>query len=87
MIADPRNTEWFLLRTPEAALLVVAAYLIFVLVGPRIMSSRPPLNMRSLIVAYNFAMVVMSAYMCAEVGVRLNLTVTVLSLLQTRNRL
>lgn len=63
---DPRNTEWFLLRTPEPALLVVVAYLVFVLVGPRVMSSRPPLNMRSLIVAYNFAMVLLSVYMCAE---------------------
>ena len=71
MVADPRNTDWFLLRTPEASLLVVAAYLIFVFVGPRVMASRPPLNIRGLIVAYNFAMVALSAYMSAEVHLNL----------------
>ena len=67
MVADPRTTDWFWLRTPEPALLVIAAYLIFVVVGPRLMSSRAPLNIRGLVVVYNFAMIALSAYMCAEV--------------------
>jgi len=66
---DPRTAEWFWLRTPEPALLVCAAYLIFVYVGPRLMANRQPLNIRGLIVVYNFAMVALSAYMFAEVGV------------------
>jgi len=66
---DPRNTDWFWLRTPEPMLLVFAAYLMFVYVGPRLMANRQPLNMRALIIFYNFAMVALSAYMCAEVRV------------------
>jgi len=76
VITDPRNTDWFWLRTPEPSLLVVAAYLVFVVVGPRVMASRPPLNIRSLIVAYNFAMVALSTYMSAEVGLRRSTYVT-----------
>jgi len=67
---DPRNTDWFWLRTPEPMLLIFAAYLIFVYVGPRLMAKRQPLNMRALIILYNFAMVALSAYMCVEVGVQ-----------------
>ena len=67
VITDPRNTDWFWLRTPEPALLIVAAYLMFVYVGPRLMVNRQPLNIRALIVVYNFAMVALSAYMSAEV--------------------
>ena len=73
MLTDPRNTDWFWLRTPEAALLIVVAYLIFVCVGPRLMANRQPLSIRGLIVVYNFAMVALSAYMSAEV--RLTMTV------------
>jgi len=69
VLTDPRNTEWFWLRTPEPALLVFAAYLIFAYVGPRLMAKRQPLSIRGLIVVYNFAMVALSAYMCAEVCV------------------
>jgi len=64
---DPRNTDWFWLRTPEPALLAFVAYLVFVYFGPRLMANRQPLNIRALIVVYNFAMVALSAYMCAEV--------------------
>ena len=67
VMTDPRNTDWFWLRTPEPALLIVAAYLIFVYVGPRLMANRQPLSIRGFIVVYNFAMVALSAYMSAEV--------------------
>jgi len=67
VVTDPRNTDWFWLRTPEPALLIFVAYLIFVYVGPRLMANRQPLNIRGLIVVYNFAMVVLSTFMCAEV--------------------
>jgi len=68
MVSDPRSTGLFWLRTPEPALLIVAAYLIFVYVGPRLMAKRQPLSIRGLIIVYNFAMVALSAYMCAEVS-------------------
>lgn len=32
------------------------------------MEKRQPMNLKPLIVVYNFAMVFMSAYMCAQVG-------------------
>jgi hypothetical protein len=73
MAADPRTTDLLWLRTPEVALIAVAAYLLFVIIGPRWMEKREPLNLKPLIVVYNFAMVFMSAYMCAQVGLFMNL--------------
>lgn len=63
---DPRTTDLLWMRTPEVALGVVVAYLAFVCIVPRIMKSRQPFDLRGLIVAYNFAMVAMSTYMCSE---------------------
>jgi len=63
---DVRTTNRFMLVTPEPMLLVVVAYLLFVWLGPRVMASREPFNLRALIVAYNFILVGLSAYMSYE---------------------
>jgi elongation of very long chain fatty acids protein 4 len=63
---DPRTTDLFWLGTPEPALIIVVLYLAFVVIAPRVMASRPPMDLKRLIVVYNFAMVALSAYMCAE---------------------
>jgi len=63
---DVRTTSRFLLATPEPALLIVALYLLFVWLGPRLMAKRQPMNLRPLIVGYNFVLVPLSAYMSFE---------------------
>lgn len=63
---DPRTNDLFLMKTPEPMLIIVAIYLAVVFIGPRVMANRPPMNLRGLIVVYNFAMVALSSYMCAE---------------------
>ncbi|ESO02220.1 hypothetical protein HELRODRAFT_188628 [Helobdella robusta] len=63
---DPRTTNSFLLRTPEAMLIIVILYLIFVVAAPRIMEKRPAMDLKKLIIVYNFALVGLSGYMCVE---------------------
>jgi len=45
----------------------VILYLVFVVVVPRIMENRPPMDLKPLIIAYNFILVGISGYMCLEV--------------------
>lgn len=63
---DPRTKDKFLMQTPEPALAIIVAYLIFVIVAPKVMERRQAFNFRSLIVVYNFALVILSAFMAFE---------------------
>lgn len=54
---------WFLMGSPTPILCIVACYLYFVLkLGPKLMASRKPLNMKSFLLAYNFAVALLSLY-------------------------
>ena len=66
ILTDPRTNNKFLLETPEPALLIIASYLVFVVVAPKVMEKRQPFNLRGLIIVYNFALVALSAYMATE---------------------
>ena len=79
--ADPRTIDRFLLRTPEPMLIIVLLYLAFVVIGPRVMENRPPMDLKKLIVAYNFVLVGLSGYMCAEAGLYIHLMISLLALL------
>jgi hypothetical protein len=60
---------WFLMGSPTPILCIVACYLYFVLkLGPKLMASRKPLNMKAFLVAYNFAMVLLSLYVAMLVS-------------------
>ena len=37
-------------------------------VGPRLMAKREPFELKPILIVYNFAMVILSAYMCYEVS-------------------
>ncbi|KAK2194107.1 hypothetical protein NP493_2g06018 [Ridgeia piscesae] len=43
------------------------AYLLFVWLGPKYMRYKKPLELRTLMIVHNFALVVFSAYMCIEI--------------------
>jgi elongation of very long chain fatty acids protein 4 len=63
---DPRTRGSFLLGTPEPMLIIVLAYLAFVFIAPRLMERRPALDLKNLLIVYNFTLVAVSGYMCVE---------------------
>ena len=68
-IVDPRVEEFFMMSSPFPSLLICILYVYAVEIGlPNFMEKRKPLNFRSLMVAYNFAMVALSGYIFVEVG-------------------
>jgi len=65
---DPRVANYFMMSSPWASLVVCVLYVVAVeWLLPRFMDSRKPLEFRPLIVAYNFAMVLLSGYIFLEV--------------------
>lgn len=71
---DPRMVHYpFMSSGPWSVLLVITGYLYFVKVyGPSVMSNRPPLAIKDLMVTYNFVMVLFSGWMFYEGGKYLN---------------
>lgn len=67
MLVDPRTQDRFLLKTPEPMLAIVLSYLAFVVIAPRVMENRPPMDLKKFIIVYNFMLVALSGYMCLEV--------------------
>lgn len=67
--ADPRSADFPLVGSPWPVLSIMAAYVYFVKVwGPNWMKDRKPFKIEPIIVAYNFLMVVFSAYFFIEGG-------------------
>lgn len=70
MKADPRVADYFMMSSPWATLIVCVLYVIAVQWAlPRFMQHRKPLEFRSVIVTYNFAMVLLSGYIFMEFGI------------------
>ncbi|KAI4586241.1 hypothetical protein MJG53_004028 [Ovis ammon polii x Ovis aries] len=63
---DPRTDSWFLVHSPLAVTLLLAIYILLVVAGPRLMSSREPLSLAAPLAAYNLSLVVLSGYMFYE---------------------
>ncbi|KAK7488445.1 hypothetical protein BaRGS_00020230 [Batillaria attramentaria] len=63
---DPRVEEWLLMKSPVPAAIICVLYLVTVWLGPRIMSHCEPVRLKWLIIPYNFALVLLSAYMFYE---------------------
>ena len=53
--------------SPVPMLVLVILYLIVVRYGPRIMESRQPIEMKTVMVIYNLGLVLLSLYMSLEV--------------------
>ena len=56
------------MESPWPTLVLCGAYLTMCYWGPRVMAAREPFQLRPLIILYNLAMVLLSAYMCYEVS-------------------
>ncbi|XP_003741351.1 elongation of very long chain fatty acids protein AAEL008004 [Galendromus occidentalis] len=67
---DYRTSSWPLMDSPLPTLAICLSYAYFVKVlGPRLMEGREPLNIRWLMVAYNFFMVIVSALIFGLLGI------------------
>lgn len=62
---SPMVDEWFLMKNPLPVFGIIAAYLYFVLhAGPKMMETRKPLQIKNLLIFYNFTQVIFSVALC-----------------------
>lgn len=67
---DKRTDPWPLVYSPVPVSLVFLVYLWVVWLAPRLMKHKQPVDLRVVLIVYNFAMVCLSAYMFHEVCTR-----------------
>lgn len=65
--SDKRTDSWPLVYSPVPISCIFLCYLLLVWLGPKMMAGRQPVNLRPVLIVYNFAMVGLSAYMFYEV--------------------
>uniref|UniRef100_A0A8C2Z2H4 Elongation of very long chain fatty acids protein n=1 Tax=Cyclopterus lumpus TaxID=8103 RepID=A0A8C2Z2H4_CYCLU len=63
---DKRTDGWLLVYSPVPISFIFLCYLVIIWVGPKLMEKRQPVNLRPVLIVYNFAMVCLSAYMFYE---------------------
>ncbi|KAK8729008.1 hypothetical protein OTU49_008586 [Cherax quadricarinatus] len=68
-ISDERVKNWPLMSSPLPTVGLVSAYLTMVKFGPRIMSSRAPLQLRGPLIFYNLAVMLLNLYVGVELAV------------------
>jgi elongation of very long chain fatty acids protein 7 len=64
--SDPRTSDWFMMSSPIPSLAISLAYVVFVLITPRIMKNREAFKLKEIMLVYNFAMVILSSYLFYE---------------------
>lgn len=68
VFTDPRVKDWFLMNSYSPTLLLTAAYLILVWIGPKIMRNREPLQLKYTLFVYNMALVALNFHIFYEVS-------------------
>uniref|UniRef100_A0AAY5KJ63 Elongation of very long chain fatty acids protein n=1 Tax=Esox lucius TaxID=8010 RepID=A0AAY5KJ63_ESOLU len=63
---DKRTDPWLLVYSPMPVVYIFLIYLGVVWAGPKLMKHREPLDLKPLLIVYNFTMVCMSVYMFHE---------------------
>ncbi|KAM7401293.1 hypothetical protein PAMA_005469 [Pampus argenteus] len=61
-----RTDHWLLVYSPVPISCIFLCYLIIIWAGPKLMAKREPVNLKPVLIVYNFAMVCLSAYMFYE---------------------
>lgn len=62
---SPMVDEWPLMKSPLPAVVILIAYLYFVLrAGPRMMQNRKPMEIKGVLILYNASQVVYSIWLC-----------------------
>ncbi|XP_049603530.1 ELOVL fatty acid elongase 8a [Syngnathus scovelli] len=63
---DKRIENWLLVYSPVPVGFIIMCYLFVVWVGPKLMARKEPVNLKLVLIVYNFTMVSLSAYMLYE---------------------
>ncbi|KAK7889694.1 hypothetical protein WMY93_025254 [Mugilogobius chulae] len=63
---DKRTDPWLLVYSPVPVAVIFLLYLCVIWVGPRLMRHKEPIDLKFVLIVYNFAMVGLSAYMFHE---------------------
>ena len=66
-ISDKRTDPWLLVYSPVPIVVIILLYLCVVWTGPRFMKHRGPVDLKGVLLLYNFAMVCLSGYMFQKV--------------------
>ncbi|XP_029562307.1 elongation of very long chain fatty acids protein 4 isoform X2 [Salmo trutta] len=64
---DKRTDPWLLVYSPMPVAFIFLLYLGVVWAGPKLMKRREPVDLKAVLIVYNFAMVCLSVYMFHEV--------------------
>ncbi|CAH1772236.1 unnamed protein product [Owenia fusiformis] len=64
--SDPRTRDWLLLQTPWPIICIFVSYLTMIYIGPKLMKGHQAWNLKSVLIPYNFALVILSFYMFYE---------------------
>ena len=66
---DPRTDGWLMMSSPLPTFSICVSYVVLVkLIGPWFMRHRPPFQFRLLLIAYNFAQMIFSAWLFKNVS-------------------
>ncbi|KAK7159214.1 hypothetical protein R3I94_005518 [Phoxinus phoxinus] len=63
---DKRTDGWLLVYSPLPVCGIFLGYLVIIWLGPKLMTYREPVNIKAILIIYNFSMVCLSAYMFYE---------------------
>ncbi|XP_055694546.1 elongation of very long chain fatty acids protein 4-like [Lutzomyia longipalpis] len=72
-LSDSRTRGWFLVDSIYTICLIAFAYLLLVLLGPKIMEKRRPFQLKLPILIYNIAISLVNAHICYELYLRTTL--------------
>lgn len=64
--ADPRTETWFLVSSPWPPMIIGIVYIAVCANSERLMKNIPAMSLRPVLMVYNFALVILSAYMVYE---------------------
>lgn len=67
LVPDKRTDPWLLVYSPVPVFCIFLCYLGIIWLGPKLMRNREPVDLRLVLIVYNFAMVCLSVYMFHEV--------------------
>ncbi|GAM19933.1 hypothetical protein SAMD00019534_031080, partial [Acytostelium subglobosum LB1] len=65
-LRDVRVMNWPLLNRPNEMLYLIAAYLVFIFIGKKVMATRKPFELRYPLLAHNFILLLISLYITLE---------------------
>ncbi|RXN34560.1 adenine DNA glycosylase-like protein [Labeo rohita] len=64
--ADKRTDPWLLVYSPVPVICIFLCYLVIIWIGPKLMKNKEPVDLKAVLIVYNFAMVGLSIYMFHE---------------------